>query len=165
LVTFADRLERLARLLPGVAGYQDRETSRNTDKIVRQRLSSELDEVKRQIEKAKDRCVRGKDLTSLDGLDRLTARLESLAHTVTYARYGYRGLFDAQRPDHEALAQLYAFDLGLFDDIEVLRTEAAQLVAAYGDADGFEKAMAAMELLLDRFEKTFASREAVFMEK
>src|SRR5258707_13924834 len=40
-VTVASRLERLVRFVPGVAGYQDRENSRATDKQVPMRLGPE----------------------------------------------------------------------------------------------------------------------------
>ena len=41
-VTVAKRLERLVRFVPGIPGYQDRETARATDKQVRMRLVGEL---------------------------------------------------------------------------------------------------------------------------
>ena len=41
-VTVASQLERLARFVPGVAGYQDRENARATDKELRMRLVQEL---------------------------------------------------------------------------------------------------------------------------
>ena len=41
-MTTAAKLERLVRILPGVAGYQDRERARETDKQLRMRLGDEL---------------------------------------------------------------------------------------------------------------------------
>ena len=53
----ADRLTLLARKVPGVAGYQDLESSRDTDKLVRLRLADSLDEVSRLLEPAKRAAV------------------------------------------------------------------------------------------------------------
>ena len=51
-VTVAKRLERLVRFVPGVAGYQDRENARATDKQVRMRL---VDEIPRLIQGLEER--------------------------------------------------------------------------------------------------------------
>ena len=56
-MSFSRKLERLARIVPGVAGYQDKETSRDTDKTIRLRLASELEQVKRGLEGDKRRLT------------------------------------------------------------------------------------------------------------
>ena len=57
-VTVASRLERLVRFVPGVAGYQDREHSRATDKQVRMRL---VQEIRRLIQGLDDDKARPRD--------------------------------------------------------------------------------------------------------
>lgn len=42
----AEKLERLIRIVPGVRGYQDNESARQTDKAVRMKLASELGSIK-----------------------------------------------------------------------------------------------------------------------
>ncbi len=157
-VTLAEKIERLVRHLPGIAGYQDRETSRSTDKVVRQRLSSRLDEVVREIERVKAKCADDKDLSSLALLDRLSTKLDRLSHTVMYASYGYRGLFDDRKFGSDGLAQLYAFDLGLLDGLEALGVKARELRQG---GEVLRQAAAESERLLEVFEKTFMSRQAI----
>ena len=49
-MSVAQKLEQLVRVLPGVAGYQDQETSRDTDQALRQRLAGELERLKHSLE-------------------------------------------------------------------------------------------------------------------
>ena len=56
-VTVAKRLERLVRFVPGVAGYQDRENSRATDKQVRMRLAGEIQRLIQSLEEDKERVA------------------------------------------------------------------------------------------------------------
>lgn len=157
-MTLAEKIERLVRHLPGVAGYQDRETSRSTDKVVRQRLSAELDEMVREIERVKAKCVDDKDLSSLALLDRLSTKLDRLSQTVMYASYGYGGLFDVRKFGSDGLAQLYAFDLGLLDELEAVRVKAGELRQG---GEVLREAAVESERLLDVFEKTFMSRQTI----
>src|SRR2546422_9222263 len=95
----ASKLERLVRIVPGVAGYQDRENARETDKLVRMRLSDELRHLMGDLEEAKRRLTDARDLSQLPLLDRLAGKLEKLGRTLEYAGRGYRGLFDLHKVD------------------------------------------------------------------
>ena len=57
-VTVASRLERLVRFVPGVAGYQDRENSRTTDKQVRMRLVQEIGRLIKGLDDDKERIAK-----------------------------------------------------------------------------------------------------------
>jgi hypothetical protein len=56
-MSVADKLEKLARLVPGVAGYQDAEKARTTDKMVRLRLTEAIEGLKREVEAEQRRSV------------------------------------------------------------------------------------------------------------
>jgi len=131
-VTVASRLERLVRFVPGVAGYQDRENSRATDKQVRMRLVQELGRLMIALEEDKARLADGGDLSGLPLLDRLSGRIERLSRTVEFAGRGYTGLFDLHKVDGDTLDQLYAFDLGLFDALSAVRAKAEAVRAVLG---------------------------------
>src|SRR5260370_4089047 len=61
-VTVASRLERLVRFVPGVAGDQDREHSRATDKQVRMRLLHEIGPLVQGLGDGKERPPRSAGL-------------------------------------------------------------------------------------------------------
>ena len=154
-VTVAKRLERLVRFVPGVAGYQDRENARATDKQVRMRLVAELRRLIQALEEDKERLAAGGDLSALPRLDRLAGRLERLGRTVEFAGRGYTGLFDLHPVDGDTLAQLYAFDLGLFDALSAVRAKAEAVRAALTDAEALRTAADHMRDALDDFGELF----------
>jgi hypothetical protein len=160
-VSLAERLEALGRLVPGVAGYLDRERSRDTDKAVRERIASGLAGVKRDLEGEQRRLAEAKDLTALPALDRLGARVDGLAGTVRYAARGYRGLFDIERISDTVLARLYDFDLGLFTELDRLRAEARRIQQAREARQPLAGAVEAMEQTLGRFERLLSRRESL----
>lgn len=160
-VTVASRLERLVRFVPGVAGYQDRENSRATDKQVRMRLVQELGRLMIALEEDKARLADGGDLPGLPLLDRLSGRVERLSRTVEFAGRGYTGLFDLHKVDGDTLDQLYAFDLGLFDALSAVRAKAEAVRAVLGDAAGLSSAADQMTAALDDFGQLFDKRRRI----
>lgn len=160
-VTVAKRLERLVRFVPGVAGYQDRENARATDKQVRMRLAAELRRLIEGLEQDKERLAASGDLSALPRLDRLAGRLERIGRTVEFAGRGYAGLFDLHTVDGDTLAQLYAFDLGLFDALSAVRAKAEAVRAALPDVEALKTAAEHMRDALDDFGELFDQRRRV----
>ena len=160
-VTVGNRLERLVRFVPGVAGYQDRENSRATDKQVRMRLVHDLGRLMIALEEDKARLVGSGDLAGLPLIDRLSGRVERLSRTVEFAGRGYTGLFDLHKVDAQTLDQLYAFDLGLFDSLSAVQAKAEAVRAALGDAAALRSAAGQMTAALDDFEQLFDKRRHI----
>ena len=160
-VTVANRLERLGRFVPGVAGYQDREAARATDKQVRMRLVGDLRRLIRVLEEDEERIAASGDLSALPRLDRLAGRLERVSRTVEFAGRGYSGLFALHTVDGDTLAQLYAFDLGLFDALSAVRAKAEAVRAALPDAEALRTAAEHMREALDDFGELFDQRRRI----
>jgi len=160
-VTVATRLERLVRFVPGVAGYQDRENSRSTDKQVRMRLVQEMRRLIQGLDDDKAHLARSSDLSVLPRLDRLAGRVERQSRTVEFAGRGYTGLFDVHRVDQATLDQLYAFDLGLFDALSVVRAKAESVRAARADTAALDLAIDRMVEALDDFGQLWDKRQRI----
>ena len=158
-VTVASRLERLARFVPGVAGYQDRENARATDKELRMRLVQELRRLVQVLDDHKARLAEARDFSALPRLDRLAGRLERMGRTVEFASRGYTGLFDLHAVDVEVLDQLYAFDLGLFEALSVVRARVEAVRAA--DPTGLVAAAIHMGEALDDVEQLWDQRQRI----
>ena len=157
----AAKLERLVRILPGVAGYQDRENSRETDKRVRMRLCDEMKRLMRDLEADKRRLLEAGQRSALPLLDGLAGKLEKLGRIVEYATRGYSGLFDLHNVDLKRLEQLYAFDLRLFDTLATVKSKATAVHQAGSDTAALQRAGTDMEAALDDFERTFDARRQV----
>ncbi len=164
-MSLSEKVEQLARMVPGVSGYQDKESSRDTDKNIRLRVATELEQLKRNLEDDKRRLMNKKDLSLLPALDRVASQLDKLANTVKYASRGYSGVFDSNKFDVSKLDQLCTFDLQLMDEMATLKTQAKQAHDSHGDESALKQAIEGLSHALDGFEKTFSTRQDVLLER
>ena len=155
-MSVAEKLERLARIVPGVGGYLDKEQSRKTDETIRLRLIEDLEALERKVESQQQRLTEAHALEGLAALGKLTAKFDKIAGQVRYASRGYRGFFDNYKLTQEKLEQLCDFDLGLFEMVEALRLEVDKLGAG-------PEAIGSVDAALDRFEAKFAERSAILV--
>ena len=162
-MTTAEQLERLVRILPGVAGYQDREKARETDKQLRMRLGDELKRLMRDLEADKKRLLQAVQPALLPLLDGLAGKLEKLARTLEFATRGYSALFDLRHVTLRRLEQMYAFDLRLFDTLAAMKAKAAAVHQAGADAAALQRAADDMDAALDELERAFEARRQVVL--
>ncbi len=164
-MSLSEKVERLARMVPGVSGYQDKESSRDTDKNIRLRVATELEQLKRDLEDDKRQLMDKKDLSLLPALDRVASQLDKLANTVKYASRGYRGVFDSNKLEVKKLEQLCTFDLQLIDEMATLKTQAKHAHDSHRDETALKQAIKDLSRALDGFEKTFSTRQDVLMAR
>jgi len=162
-VTTATKLERLVRILPGVAGYQDREKARETDKQLRMRLGEELKRLARDLESDKQRLLQAGQQAMLPLLDGLSGKLEKLARMFEFATRGYSALFDLRHVDLKRLELMYAFDLRVFDTLETMKAKAAAVRQSGADTAALQRAADDMETALDDLERAFEARRHVLL--
>jgi hypothetical protein len=156
---WAERVEALARLVPGLGRYQDREGLRDTDKQVRTHLADQLAALGRILEEAQALLAEGKRLERLPALDRLGRRLATLTDQIRFASYGFAGVFDLRKIRETELSALHRFDLGLLEAVPRLR-ESLQAVADVAELEaGFPEAVAAACAALEAFRQTLEERE------
>lgn len=155
-MTLAYRLERLARLVPGIGGYQDREAARDSDKAVRVKVAEALEDLCRELERDKRRLVEARALDPLPKLDLATSKLARLGNTIRYAERGYRGVFGGKEPLQPKLDALCDFDLALVEETERLREAAAPVHGA--EPGALPAALEAFHAAIDGFEKTLDER-------
>jgi hypothetical protein len=160
-MALSDAMKKLARILPGIAGYQDRETLRDTDKAVRMKLTGELQEIRLSVESEKRLLMEKEDLSLLPALDRITSLLDKTANLSKFSSRGYSGMFDTFVFTDEKINKLYSFDLGLFDDIESIRASAKELHGSAADTAAMKDAINRMSEAIVSLEKKFTSREDI----
>jgi hypothetical protein len=158
---WADRLERVARLVPGIGRYQDRDGLRETDKRVRLHLAEALVTAGRALERAQERLVEAKRLDRLVALDRLGKRLTTAADRIRTASYGFGGVFDLHKVRESELSSLHRYDLRLLEQVPSLDTRLEAVAAAVTADTGFPEAVAAAEALMDDFTRALDEREHV----
>jgi hypothetical protein len=155
---WAERLERLARAVPGVGRYQDREGLRETDKLVRVHLADLLGELNRIVEGAERRLTEIGRLDRLPALDRVGRRLATLADRIRNASYGFAGAFDLHKIRETELAGLHRFDVDLLEAVPRLRQPLMALAEAADEAV-FPQALQAAEVGLHELERRLTDRD------
>ncbi len=158
---WADRLERVAQIIPGVGGYQNREGLRETDKHVRLYLVEQLTGLARILERAQQRLTEARRLDRLTAVDRLARVLATATDRIRTASYGFSGVFDLHKIREAELAALLDYDVRLLEEVPRLK-ERLQAVAdgAMGDA-GFAEALDAAQATLDAFGLALDERDQV----
>jgi hypothetical protein len=158
---WADRLERLARLIPGVGAYQDREGLRENDKRVRVYLVEQLAGLGRILERAEQRLTDAGRLDRLAQLDRVARTLATAMDRIRTASYGFSGVFDLQKIREAELAALHGYDVRLLEEVPRL-TERLQAVADTAMPDvGFPEALAAAQASLEALGVALDERDRV----
>jgi hypothetical protein len=138
-------LERLGAKIPGYRGFQDRELRRDVDKLQREHLAAELGRLKALLSsRARDYTDAGQ-LAALAAFGRLDRQLDGLQQTIRFSDYGASGLFDPVKINEPELERLYAFDLGIEDDVAAVEQAIAAVPAppAAGNPGGLETAAGA----------------------
>jgi hypothetical protein len=123
----AERLEHLARLVPGIGSYQDKEGRRDADKRLRITLADRLDSARKTVEEVIAKLQAEGHFDQLDRLGRLERKLYQAADAIRFATYGYSGVFDAIKVDEAKLDQLYAFDIALAESVSAVQAAAEAL--------------------------------------
>ena len=120
-------LQRMAEKIPGIAGYQAKETRRDVDKLYRETLADRLRRVKDPLAAAVRDLTDGGRLLEITPLERISKKVDTVENRVRFATYGYTGFFDAVQIKEQQLDAIYQFDLRLVEN------ECAQLGPACGD--------------------------------
>jgi hypothetical protein len=110
-------LEKIASHIPGVAGYRERETRRETDRRLREFLAGRLDEGRNGLNVLRNWATDAGELRALDAIGRLDRALQKSVSSLRYADYGFSGLFDQVKIREAELDQVYAYDTALTADV------------------------------------------------
>lgn len=156
---------RLLRILPGVAGYQDKASARDTDKAVRLRVAAEVALLKRDLVKEKERLTGEKDRFPPAAFEEIVSKLGRLEDWTRSASRGYRASFDPASVEPQTLARLYTLDLNLFAELKRIRDGVKGLDRSWIEGEEENKTIEKLNLLLDRFEEIFSERQELLKRK
>jgi len=158
----ADLLEQLSRIVPGIAGYQEREKTRNSDKAIREKAAAAVARCREKISAAiadLSRTGSMADMKSIGSLDRLSTRMEKLEDELRFASYGYTGFFHETGINEDDLARIYEYDLELLNEAKNLE----KLVPGQdASQEGGAPWLADLEKSLETVNRSFRDRKKVF---
>lgn len=114
--------EKIGSFIPGYKGYSERESRRDTDKLLRGAIANQLDRMKTSIDSVILSCMNKKQLDPVKNLDRIKKNLGTASNQIRYAPQGESGFFDAVQVKEEDLDNLYQHDLTIKDEVQQLDT-------------------------------------------
>ncbi len=158
-----NKIEEMAKDIPGYRGYKDKEVRREADKLIRLKVAGRLQEQRRRLNSIEVELANAGRLGALLILDRSLMRLQLLVDRLKTASYGYAGLFDAIKIREAELDALYEFDAALLDSVD--KVEA--LIDAVAAAEEDEQVTKAGSELLEAVEdmnEAFSRRQDVILD-
>lgn len=158
-----NKVEEMAKGIPGYKGYKDKEVRREADKLLRLQVARGLEEQRRRLNNVQLQLTNAGRLGVLVTLDRALMRLQLLIDRIKTASYGYAGLFDAVKVREKELDALYSFDAALLDSVDKVRALIDVVAAAKNDEDVTKAGNALIEAL-EEINTTFSKRQDVILE-
>jgi hypothetical protein len=103
-----DLITKIASKIPGFKGYLERQTRRDSDKLVRDTIFDRFRELEGRVSRLQRDLINQGQIAYVDDLEATAIQLRTFADRVHTAPRGYAGLFDAVKVNEEELTKLYA---------------------------------------------------------
>ena len=156
-------LEKLTDFIPGWGGYQERQTRRKADQLLRQTLAEKLAGQRRRLDVAQKDLINHGKMDLLDDVGSAVTQLQTFIDRVRLASYGYSGLFDAAKINEAELEQMYNFDAALFEYVERLDAANDRLRQAIPSGEGLVETIRIVQDICREANSTFDQREHVIL--
>jgi serine/threonine protein kinase len=152
-------LDHLTKIIPGFAGYQDRNSRRTADRMLRDYLAEQLSgRINRFVSAEKDLLDKG-GMSFMTKTSGVKGKLQTYRDRVKAAAPGYSGFFEAVKIDSEELEKLYSFDEAQTQYIDKI-TEAINTFSTAAKAnEGVAEALDALSVIADEANEAYSLRE------
>lgn len=147
----------LLNRLPGYRGYREKESRRDTDRAIRDRLVVEYTQLADRLGRLATQLANERQIATIALVDRPHKLLVQFIDRIRTATYGYAPIFANDRVDERALEQLIRFDEALADQTAALDAAIRRLEGLDPRSVEFKSAAADVGLIVqgldDRFDK------------
>ncbi|MCK5064166.1 MAG: hypothetical protein KAQ97_02715 [Candidatus Fermentibacteraceae bacterium] len=157
-------LEQAIRLIRGYKGYKRKEERRDNDQLFRSGLTAKLDQLRVRVNEIPAGLRGPSALSAVTDIDRVTKKIEKVTDEIRFAARGYRGWFDMHKVRESELDKLYAFDVGLVENIEELEEAVVVLEAAAAAGSDMKEAIRELVDILIEFSNKMASRSELMID-
>ena len=106
--------DKIGSLIPGYRGYANRDSRRNCDKLLRNKIADEILKNESLINVRLKKEVKNKNFDILQEIEEYRKSLNTLSEKVRYAPYGESTFFSDNQIKEDALQKIYQFDHKLF---------------------------------------------------
>ena len=156
-------LERLMLIIPGYRGYKLREQRREADRIVRDYIYRSLERSRDDLMGCFESLSDAKASELIEPMNRLIARVDTMAEKINRASYGYSGFFDSIKVEEPELDNMLAYDTQLMDLVRKINdsTTSFKNDLTQGKLETARTTQQALDATIDILESAFDGRKAV----
>lgn len=155
-----DIIKKLLSKIPGFSGYIERENRRSSDKILRDTVSSRLEDVWKRISSLQRDLLNQGEIRMIDDLEAAAIKFRQVIDRIKKASYGYSGFFDAVKINETELALIYQYDLSMMDQVDVANKAVDTVETSIG-TDGLPAAIRNLVSVADQCVIAFDKRAEV----
>ncbi len=145
-------LEKVMLKIPGFKGYKQKELLREDDRLIRNYIHTKLKRAEEILRLKMEDALSGNFPLSIEKLDKIIKRINSIATKVRTAPAGYAGLFNRIKVKEEELNKIIEMDKNLIDKAE-------EIEKICGDAINTEDFGKKLEELLSSIESGINNRD------
>ena len=156
-------LEKLTSVIPGWSGYQERQTRRKADQLLRQMLAEKLADQRKQLDVAQKDMINHGRIDLVDDVGSAVTQLQTFIDRVRFASYGYSGLFDAAKVNEAELEHMYNFDAALFEYVDRLDAANDRLRQVIPTGEGLVETIRIVQDICREANSTFDQREHLIL--
>lgn len=113
-----DPLKKIASKIPGFSGYMERQSRRDSDKLLRETIAKRFEELWGRVSALQRDFISQGEIETIDDLETAAIKLRTFADRVRRATRGYSSLFEAVKINEDELAQIYEYDASMLDLVD-----------------------------------------------
>ncbi len=160
--TWAERTAtRVLNAIPGFAGYKDKESRRDADRAVRDRLAADLASRADRIDRVAGQLADARRIADVGPVNSFAGAVRHLRDRINTASYGYGGLFGNRDIDATVLDQIRLFDESLFASVDQIDGATVQLEQASSSGGDIDAAAAVGLQMVNQASARFDQRSTV----
>lgn len=157
-----DPFKKILGKIPGFSGYVERQSRRDSDKLLRETVASRFEEQWQRISSIQRDFINQGEISYLDDLESAAIQLRTFADRVRRATRGYSGLFDAIKINEAELAKLYQYDAAMLELADEVGRAIDNVEASVG-SDGLPAAIRHLNTTASQCRVVFDRREEVII--
>ena len=142
IVSQRGSLENLIGKIPGFKGYQEKQARRTADRLLRERLASEIETHINRFGRIQNELLDGgKGLKYMTRAREVKSKLQAYHDVVATAAPKYSAMFDEIKINEETLDRIYAFDEAQFRFLTQFEKALDDLQASANSDEGIESVL------------------------
>ena len=110
--------DKIGSLIPGYSGYDERDGRRNSDKILRENICSQINIIENNIFKVIEENLDNSEI--MISFEKARKKVNTANSKIKFLEYGYTSFFNDSQITEEELLKIYKIDVEILNSIDEL---------------------------------------------